>query len=77
MVGVRLSHILTGGALYAGATWATYKYLTKPTPPADSSGRGSAGGAGGAPGCAFDRLAGLYDSTVGSEETYMLYGLMR
>ncbi|GBF92403.1 S-adenosyl-L-methionine-dependent methyltransferase [Raphidocelis subcapitata] len=68
-----VSTILAGGAVYAGATYATYKFLTKPAGLDAADG----GGAGGAGGCAFDRLAAVYDSTVGSEETYMMYGLMR
>lgn len=27
--------------------------------------------------CAFDRLAGIYDDVIGSEERYMWYGLFR
>lgn len=82
---VKLSHIFAGGAVYAGATAATYSYFaSKRGAPGGGSCGGGAGDAGtdlaggaGAGSCAFDRLAGAYDSTVGAEETYMMYGLMR
>jgi hypothetical protein len=77
---LRLSHLLAGGAVYAGATYATYRFFTqhKQVDGLGGGGTGSSSSEGGGAGCcAFDRLAPLYDSTVGSEETYMMYGLMR
>lgn len=60
--------------MYAGATYATYKFFTKSNGPGNQS---EAAGGDLGDNFAFDRLAAIYDSTVGSEEKYMMYGLMR
>jgi hypothetical protein len=75
---LRLSHIAGGGAVYAAAAFTAYKYFSAHGSSGSGGGVGDAAAAGGAPGGgSFDRLARVYDATVGSEETYMLYGLMR
>ena len=64
--------VVGGVTLYFTAAGCAYWYLrSKPEIPV----RALQGDNG--PGSAFDRLASVYDDTVGREEGYMGYGLMR
>ena len=69
--------------LYGGTTYAVYSYVSAhklPTAPAtsDASAPASAPGSGSGPcQCAFDVIAGQYDTVVGSEEWSMGYPLLR
>ena len=76
--------VISGGViLYGGTTYAVYSYVSAhklPTAPAtsDASAPASAPGSGSGPcQCAFDVIAGQYDTAVGSEEWSMGYPLLR
>lgn len=69
----RAKAVIAGTGLYAGFACATYFYFKKNKDVASTL---EATGAADCS-CAFDRLAGEYDRVVGSEETYMGYGLFR
>eukprot|EP00798_Chlamydomonas_sp_ICE-L_P023670 gene23670-9205_t len=69
--------ILGGAILYGGTTYSTYWYAAAHKTP-DEKKAGLLSSATATPGsCAFDSLADRYDTTVGSEEMAMGYGLMR
>jgi hypothetical protein len=71
---MRLQHVLMGSAAFAASVYSGYMYaqpmksLPQAAPAAadDTSGHS-----------AFDRLAGVYDNIIGSEERWMFYGLLR
>jgi hypothetical protein len=59
--------VIAGTTLYVAAAYGTYAYFKRQRQPAPV-GPGSA---------TFDSLAGLYDDQIGTEETFMLYGILR
>jgi hypothetical protein len=64
--------IIGGATLYFTAAGCAYWYIkSRPQVPVAACHKEDA------PGSAFDRLANVYDDTVGREEGYMGYGLMR
>lgn len=69
---MKLQHLLMGSAAFAVSVYSGYMYATpmkslqQQTTDEDSPGS-----------CAFDRLAGVYDRIIGSEERYMFYGWLR
>lgn len=71
---MKLQHVLMGSAAFAASVYGGYtigkpmKALPQPAATAADEAAGS---------CAFDRLAGVYDSIIGSEEQWMFYGWLR
>lgn len=65
-------------AVYSGFTWAkSQQQLKQVAGSSSSTTQAAAHQACHDGGCAFDRLAGVYDDIVGWEETSMFYGLLR
>jgi hypothetical protein len=71
---MKLQHVLAGSAAFAASVYSGYMYA-KPMKALPQTAATAADEASGS--CAFDRLAGVYDSIIGSEERYMFYGLLR
>lgn len=76
---MKLQQLLLGSAaVFAASVWTGMelarpaKQLPRPPPGEQQQGEGGGGGS-----CAFDRLASVYDSIIGAEERYMMYGLLR
>lgn len=64
-------------AMYGGFTWAKTQHRLKQVTDSSSSTTQQQQACNHDGGCAFDRLAGVYDDIVGWEETTMYYGLLR
>lgn len=78
---LRPHHIAVGAALFGAAVYGSYSY-TKSQQEACSLAKEAAAGDQGSTdscchGCAFDRLAGVYDDIVGKEESGMGMGWLR
>jgi hypothetical protein len=65
-----------GSAAFAASVYSGYMYAKpmKSLPQAEAPAAAAADTSGHS---AFERLAGVYDNIIGSEERYMFYGLLR
>jgi hypothetical protein len=81
---MKLVQVVVGGAaVFGAAVWGGFTWAKSGQQLEQAAGGSAAAGAGGghdADGggsCAFDRLADVYDSIVGTEERGMFMGLLR
>lgn len=70
---MRPAHLLAGATAFAASVAGGY-FVAKP---AKQLSHHTEQQHSDIPGCAFDRLADIYDDVIGSEEKYMWYGLLR
>jgi hypothetical protein len=76
----KLQHLVAGTGVFAGAVYTGWHWAKQqqdlPKTIAAAAGRASTAD-GHSSGCAFDRLAEVYDDVVGREESVMSMGLLR